>query len=143
MTQMILNQFNQHQVYNPYKVCIQLYHNWQQLISLVLSVQRSRLIRTAAGARLAEAIAAEKLNEDGTSSRCFTLPCDAKASAKRKRPITDNSELPGDAIDTDTEDVTYAISVSEGDDDSLVLDEEAIEIGNQEVCIDLISLTLN
>jgi hypothetical protein len=142
MTQMIPNRFNQRQVYKPYKVCIQLYHKWQQLISFVLSVQRSRPIRAAAGARLAEAIAAEKLNEDGTSCRRF-IPRDAKASAKRKRPITDDSELPGDAIDTDTEDVTYAISVSEGDDDLPVSDEDAIEIGNQEVCTDLISLTVN
>jgi hypothetical protein len=117
----------------------------QQLIVSFLSGQRSRPVRAAAGTRLKEAIAAEKLNEDGTSCRRFILPRDAKATAKRKRPITD--KLPGDAIDlainSDPEDVTYAIPVSEGDDDSPDSDGDEIEIGNQEVCTDLITLTVN
>ena len=41
-------------------------------------------IHTTAGTQLTEAIAAEKLDENGLSCRCFILPCDAKASAKCK-----------------------------------------------------------
>ena len=100
--------------------------------------QRSRPIRTTAGTRLAEAIAAEKLDENGSSCRRFMLPRDAKASAKRKRPTTNESHG-GEAIpvDTDTEDKTFAISVSEGgyDDSSSGSDSEGLEIGNEEVRI--------
>lgn len=95
--------------------------------------QRPRPIRATAGARLAEAIATEKLDEYGVACRRFVLPRDAKASAKRKRPTT--NEPRGDAIDTDTEDKTFAISVSEGgrDSDSLDSDSDVLEIGNEEV----------
>jgi hypothetical protein len=98
--------------------------------------QRSRPIRATAGTRLAEAIAAEKLDEYGTSCRRFILPRDAKASAKRKRPATDT--LHGDAViavNTDTEDKDFTISVSEGerDDDSSDSGSDGIEIGNNEV----------
>src|SRR6266849_5886945 len=58
---------------------------WRQLIFLSGQVgQRSHPIRATAGARLAEAIAAEKLNEDGSSCCRFILPRDVKASTKRK-----------------------------------------------------------
>jgi len=95
--------------------------------------QRSRPIRTTAGTRLADALAAEKLDENGLSCRRFIQPRDAKASAKRKQPTTD--KLHGDAMDTDTEDKTFAISVSEGecDDDLSDSDSDDIEIGNNEV----------
>jgi hypothetical protein len=103
--------------------------------------QRSRPIRTSAGSRLAEAIAAEKLDEYGSSTRRFILPRDAKTSTKRKRLNTDKSRGVGgnDAIevDTDTEDKTFAIEVSEGgcDDNSSDSDSDGIEIGNEEVCL--------
>jgi hypothetical protein len=98
-------------------------------------------IRATAGTRLAEAIAAEKLNEYGSLCRCFILPRNAKTPAKRKQPTTDESHgvSGGDAIqvDTDTEDKTFAISVSEGgcDDDSPDSDSDGIEIKNEEVWI--------
>jgi hypothetical protein len=101
--------------------------------------QRSRPIRATAGAQLAEAIAAEKLDEYGSSCRRFILPRDAKVSAKRKQPTTDESHGIGDAIqvDTDMEDKTFVISVSDGgcDDDSPDSDSDGIEIGNEEVWI--------
>ena len=95
--------------------------------------QRSR--RATAGTRLAEAIAAEKLDEYGLSCRRFVIPRDAKPSAKRKRPTTEESR--GDPIDTDMEDKTFAISVSEGgsDDDLPDLDSDDVKIGNEEVCL--------
>lgn len=97
--------------------------------------QRSRPLRATAGTRLAEAIAAEKLDEYGLSCRRFTLPQDAKVSAKRKRPTTNESRGRGDTIDTDTEDKTFTASVSEGgsDDNSPDSDSDGIEIGNEEV----------
>ena len=97
--------------------------------------QRSRPVRATAGTRLAEAIAAEKLDEYGLSCRRFLPPQDAKASAKRKRPTANESR--SDAIDTDLEDETFAISVSEGgsDDNSPNSDSDGIEIGNEEVCL--------
>jgi hypothetical protein len=96
--------------------------------------QRSRPVRSTAGTRLADAIAAEKLDEYGSSCRRFILP----RSTKRKRPATTESHC--DAIDTDPEDETFAISVSEGgsDDDS---DINEIEIGNDEVW--LVSLLIS
>ena len=95
--------------------------------------QRSRPIRTTAGARLAEAITAEKLNEDGSSCCRFILPCDVKVSTKRKQPIT--AVLDDDAIqvDTDVEDKTSAIPVSDGGHDSPDSDSNDVEIGNNEV----------
>jgi hypothetical protein len=103
--------------------------------------QRSRPIHATAGTRLAEAIAAEKLDEYGSSCRHFILPCNAKTPVKRKRPTTDESHGVGggDAIqvDNDTEDKTFAISVSEGgcDDNSSDSDSDGIEIRNEEVWI--------
>jgi len=105
--------------------------------------QRSRPIRASAGTRLAEAIAAEKLDEYGSSCRRFIVPRDAKLSAKRKRPTTDESRGVGGGnviqVETDTEDKTFAISVSEGgcDDESPDSDSDGIEIGNEEVWIAL------
>jgi len=96
--------------------------------------QHLRPICATAGTQLAEAITAEKLNENGVSCRHFILP-HAKASAKRKQPATNVSH--GDAIDTDSEDETYADPVSEGgcDDDSPDSSDDDIEIGNGEVWI--------
>jgi hypothetical protein len=91
-----------------------------------------------------EAIAAEKLDEYGSSCHRFILPHNAKTPAKCKRPTTDESHGigGGDAIqvDTDTGDKTFAISVSEGgcDDDSPDSDSDGIEIGNEEVWIILL-----
>jgi hypothetical protein len=106
---------------------------------LFLSEQRSRPIRASAGSRLAEAIAAEKLDEYGSSCRRFIRPQDAKSSssAKRKRPITDESL--GGAIDSDMEDKSYAIPVSDGaDDDSPESEEDNIEVRNDEVWVQYI-----
>jgi hypothetical protein len=105
--------------------------------------QRSRPIRATAGTRLAEVIAAEKLDEYGSSSHRFILPHNAKVSVKRKRPTTNESHSVSGRnaiqVETDTEDKTFAISVSEGgcDDDSLDSDSDGIEIGNEEVWIAL------
>jgi len=97
--------------------------------------QRSRAIRATAGIRLAEAIAAEKLDEYGQSCRRFILPRDAKVSAKRKRPTTNESHGDVIQVDTDTDDKNFSVSVSEGgcDDDSPDSDNNDIEIGNEEV----------
>jgi hypothetical protein len=86
-----------------------------------------------AGTRLAQAIAAEKLDKYRVFCRRFVLPHNTKASGKCKRPTTDESR--GNAIDTDMEDKTFVISVSEGgcSDDSPDLDSDDIEIGNKEV----------
>jgi hypothetical protein len=104
--------------------------------------RRSRPVRSTAGTRLAEAIAAEKLDENGVSCRWFVLPRDAKVSAKRKRPIADGSHHDRDAIATDVEDETYADPVSEGggDDDSSNSSDDDIEIRNDEVRIRLFLL---
>ena len=61
------------------------------------------------------------------------MPHDVKASAKPKRPTADESR--GNAIETDTEDKTFVISVSKGgcNDSSLDSDSNDIEIGNEEV----------
>ena len=60
-------------------------------------------------------------------------------SAKCKQPTTNESHGIGDAIqvDTDMEDKTFAISVSDGgcDDDSPDSDSDGIEIRNEEVWI--------
>ena len=85
------------------------------------------------GTRLADAIAAEKLNEYGSLCRHFIQPRDAQASAKRRRPAADESHG-GKATqgDTNTEDKTFAISILEGSSGS---DSDGLEIGNNEVCI--------
>ncbi len=56
-----------------------------------------------------------------------------KASTKCKRPIT--AVLDDDAIqvDTDVEDETFVIPVSDGGYDSPDLDSDDVEIGNNEV----------
>jgi len=99
--------------------------------------QRSRPIRSTAGTRLAEAIAAEKLDEYGSSCRRFTLPRDAKAPAKRKRPTTDVSPSDAIQVESDPEDQDFVIPVSEGgsNDDSSHLDSNDVEIANEEVCL--------
>ena len=97
--------------------------------------QHSCPIHATTGIRLAEAIAAEKLDEYGSFCCRFIPARDAKASAKRKRPTT--TQPCGDAIDTDTKDETFAISVSKGEHDGNSLDSgsDDIGIGNEEVCI--------
>ena len=61
---------------------------WLAYIGKFILVRSSRStlmpIRTTAGTQLTEAIAAEKLDENGLSCRCFILPHDVKVSAKRK-----------------------------------------------------------
>ena len=104
----------------------------QFIFLLGLVGQRSRPIRSTAGTRLAEVIAAEKLDEYGSSCRRFILPRDAKAPAKCKRPTTDMTHSDAIQVDSDLEDQTFAICGS--DDDSLDSDSEDIEIVNEEVC---------
>jgi len=58
-----------------------------------------------------EAIAAEKLDENGLYSCHFILPQDAKASAKRKQPTTNESRSNVIQVDTDTKDKTFTVSV--------------------------------
>jgi hypothetical protein len=100
--------------------------------SFVLSGQRSRPVRVTTGTRLAEALAAEKLDEFGnptqsSNSSCQRViqPLKPRASAKRKRTTKDNAN-------TDTEDRTFTASAAEdgSDDDS---DGDDIEISNEEV----------
>ena len=95
--------------------------------------QRSRPTCTTAGTQLADAIATEKLDEYESSCRHFIQPHDAQASAKRRRPAADESRG-GEATqgDTNTEDKTFAISISEGSSGS---DSDGLEVGNDEVCI--------
>ena|SRR5712671_6250365 len=115
-------------------VLVKLYCVWQQLIHLSGQVgQRSRPTCATAGTRLAEAITTEKLDENGQSCCRFILRHDAKASAKHKRPTTNDSC--GDAINTDMEDETFAVPVSEGGSDGNSLDSDVneIEVGNEEV----------
>ncbi len=95
--------------------------------------QRSRPIHATADAQLAEAITAEKLNEDGSSCRRFILSRDVKAFTKRKRPITAVPDDNAIQVDTDVEDETFAIPVSNGGHDSLDSDSDNVEIGNNEV----------
>ena len=82
---------------------------------------------------LADTIAAEKLNEYRSLCCRIIQPRDARASAKRRRPATDESHG-GEATqgNTNTEDKTFAISVLEGSSGS---DSDGLEVGNDEVCI--------
>jgi hypothetical protein len=131
MIQMIPFRFNQ---CLGYKVCLPLSRFGPQLIFLSDQVgQRSCPIRATAGTQLAQAIAVKKLDKYGVSCCRFVLPRDTKVSGKHKRLTTDESC--GNAIDTDTEDKTFVISVSEGgcSDDSPDLDSDDIKIGNKEV----------
>ena len=95
---------------------------------------RSRPHRATAGTRLAEAIAAEKLDEFGKptpSSRRLNPPLRAhpRPSAKHKRTAGDDTGPV--VINTDVEDKSFT-SGSDGssDDDSDIMD---LEIGNEEV----------
>jgi hypothetical protein len=89
-----------------------------------------------------EAIAAEKLDEYGSSCHRFIRPRDAKLSAKRKRPITDESLGGTIQVGNDTEDKSYAILVFNGANDNLPESEEDndIEVRNDKVWICLSSL---
>jgi len=95
--------------------------------------QRSCPTCATASTRLAEAIAAEKLDENGQSCCRFILHHDAKASTKCKQPTT--NDLCGDAINMDTEDEMFAVPVSEGGSNGNSLDSDVneIEVGNEEV----------
>src|SRR5712672_597940 len=136
MTRMMPIQFNQH--LRRKKVSPPVTFRGRQLTFLFGQVgQRSRPIRSTAGTRLAEAIAAEKLDEYGSSCHRFTLPRDAKAPAKRKRPTTDVSPSDAIQVESDPEDQDFVIPVSEGgsNDDSSHLDSNDVEIANEEVCL--------
>ena len=136
MTRMMPIQFNQH--LRCKKVSPPVTFRGRQLTFLFSQVgQRSRPIRSTAGTRLAEAIATEKLDEYGSSCRCFTLPHDAKAPAKCKRPTTDVSPSDAIQVESDPEDQDFTIPVSEGgsDDDSSHSDSDDVEIANEEVCL--------
>ncbi len=109
---------------------------WQQLIFLSGQVsQCSCPIHATAGTKLAEVIAAKKLDKNGLSCHCFILPCNAKASAKCKQSTT--NESCHNAINTNIKDKTFVISVfkSESDDNSLDSDSDNIKIRNEEVWI--------
>ena len=106
--------------------------------NILLGPSHSRPHRATAGSRLAEAIAAEKLDEFGKptpSSRRLTPPLRAhpRLSAKRKRTAGDASHDTGPVavINTDVEDHSFT-SGSDGisDSDSDIMD---LEIGNEEV----------
>ena len=118
----------------PYKVCLSFITFQATTHFLSDQVhQCSRPTRATAGIWLAEAIAAEKLDEYSFSCRRFVIPRDAKASAKRKQPTADESR--DDAVDTDTEDKTFAVTVSDGgsNGDSSDLESDDVEIRNKEV----------
>jgi hypothetical protein len=123
-------------------MCLTPIPYWRPLIFLSGQVgERSCPTRATAGTRLAEAIAAEKLDEYGSSCRRFIQPRDVRTSTKRKRQTTIN--VPPDnaigTIDSDAEDETFALSVSKDGCDADSPDSEAesngIEIGNEEVRI--------
>ncbi|KAF8495508.1 hypothetical protein F5888DRAFT_1615702 [Russula emetica] len=113
-----------------------------QSTSKVQVGQCSRPIRATAGARLAEAIAAEKLNEDGSSCRHFILPRVVKASTKCKRPITAVPDDDAIQVDTNVEDKTFVIPVSDGGHNLPDLDSNDVEIGNNEIADMLPSKTI-
>ena len=131
MIQTISIQFHQCLLY---KVCLSF--TTFQVTTHFLSdqvYQRSYLTHATAGIQLAEAITAEKLNEYDLSCCWFVIPHDVKASAKRKWPTTDESH--SDAVDTNTEDKTFAVTVSDGgsNGDSSDLDSNNVIIRNKEV----------
>ncbi|KAH9160626.1 hypothetical protein EDB89DRAFT_871052 [Lactarius sanguifluus] len=105
--------------------------------------QRRPVRTTTGGTRLAEAIAAEKLDEFGNpvqSSRRRTTGIRSpnhRASAKRKRTTADNATT----VDTDTEDKTFIGPVTSGgsDDGS---DSDDVDIGNKEIADMLPSMTV-
>ena len=131
MIQTISIQFHQRLLY---KVCLSFTTFWATTHFLLDQVyQCSHLTCATAGIRLAEAIAAEKLNKYGFSCRRFVIPCNVKASAKRKWPTANESH--GDTVDTNTEDKTFAVTVSDGgsNGDSSDLESDNVEIRNKEV----------
>ena len=96
-----------------------------RLFILSESGLRSRPVRATAGARLAEAIAAERLDEFGNPITRRLNP--SRLLSKRKRLSPD-----ADGVDSDPEDKTFgdADGGSNSDDDS---DTDIMEIGNEEV----------
>ena len=97
-----------------------------------MSGQRSRPLRATTGARLAEAIAAEKLDEFGNPLRSYQRRIaqphkQRRGPAKRKRATGDIED------ESDVEDQTYTSTVeneSDNDDDDI---SEVMEITNDEV----------
>jgi hypothetical protein len=88
-------------------------------VSIVYSGQRSCPVRATTGARLAAALAAEKLDEFGnpvqSTRRRLTQPLKPRAIAKRKRPVDD--------AETDVDDDNFVASTEDGsDDDSDVME---------------------
>ena len=95
---------------------------------------RSHPVRAMTGTRLAEAIAAEKLDEFGKPLQSYhrrliqPIKHNSKPSVKRKRTT-------GGGDETDVEDQTYTSTVEDGLDDDEDDDDvsEVIEISNEEV----------
>jgi len=91
------------------------------------SGQRSRPVRATTGARLAAALAAEKLDEFGQPVQSFrrrvTQPLKPRGITKRKRATVDDA-------DTDVEDENFVASSTEDGSDS---DRDLMEISNEEV----------
>ena len=99
---------------------------------IVLLGQRSRPIRAVTGTRLAEAIAAEKLDEFGNPTqvprqRLVRAVQASTGTGKRKQTTADT-------IDTDAEDETFISSVvADGSESSDGSESDAMEISNEEV----------
>lgn len=92
-----------------------------------MSGQHSRPVRATAGARLAAAIAAEKLDEFGNPVQpSHRRPAQPRVPVKRKRAIIDDDE-------TDADDKNFAVvsSTEDGSDDN----NDIMEISNEEVRI--------
>lgn len=104
--------------------------------------QCSHPVHSTAGARLAKAIAAEKLNEYGLSICQFVQPLhDIKGLAEHKQPIASHIVFHSEPLeafqdDSNPEDKSFAISVSDSinNDDLPDSDSKDIEISNEEVC---------
>lgn len=82
------------------------------------------------GSRLAEAIAAEKLDEFGNPIHSYhRRPTHSRATVKRKRATGNIQE----DIESDVDDQTYTSSIEDGSDEDDDNISEVIEISNEEV----------
>ncbi|KAI0261413.1 hypothetical protein BGY98DRAFT_1104443 [Russula aff. rugulosa BPL654] len=107
------------------------------------TLTRSRPVRAMTGTRLAEAIAAEKLDEFGKPLQSYhrrliqPIKHNSKPSVKCKRTT-------GGGDETDAEDQTYTSTVEDGLDDDEDDDDvsEVIEISNEEIADMLPSKTI-
>lgn len=88
---------------------------------------RSRPVRATAGARLAEAIAAERLDEFGNTTSSTRRLNPSRVLSKRKRLSPD-----ANGVDSDPEDKTFG-DTDGGSDDNDDPDTDVMEIGNKEV----------